>query len=190
MESLLRELAARKCEQMTFNEDCKTYWTRVGNHLDEKDPWCLPCRAKRFLESEYKAEGLSNRINFLLRQYSMEDGMSHPVDAFIEGALHMKTLTPAGLMTILTEANFSSPYNASDLLHSISRLDLPLVGDKAADMIELGLASPSMAMRESAIRCIENWQTKELVALLDYKEPESWLDEYRARLLKNLSRGI
>lgn len=183
MKSMLRELAARECEQMSFNEDCKTYWGRTGDHRINKieHPWCLPCRAKRYL----KMNKLLDDVKASIYDAPVEDGVEHPATGIILAARN-EGLPPEGLVTLLVDAMKVEPSLASDVLHCISRLDYATVEPVAKTLVMLGLADPSIAVRESAIRCVEQWELPELGKLLMYEEQAPWLDRYRLAVIGDL----
>ena len=76
----------------------------------------------------------------------------------------------------------------ADLLRLLSR-QKPFTGDWRLRVIQIGLSSQNIELRDAAVQAAESWEDPGVIELLkSHKENCAWLADYISRVLQDLMR--
>jgi hypothetical protein len=121
-------------------------------------------------------------INALIDDDSVNDGYTHPAESMLDE--HIEQFGAAGLIehAFIT----ASPIRAADLIRLLGRI--PEIEVELRRMVvERGLASPHVVVRDAALQAAETWEDDSLVILLrDHRDVIPWLNEYVEKIVRGL----
>jgi hypothetical protein len=131
---------------------------------------------------------IENQIRAALEADPIEDGYTHPAESFLE-----KVIRDSGdragdwLIGILSNDHWSVSLRAG-LLRLLSR-QKPLTQEWRLRVIQLGLSSPSIELRDAAVQAAESWEDAGVMQILQaHREPCTWLADYVSRVIQDLMR--
>lgn len=129
-----------------------------------------------------------DRIRAALEADPVEDGYTHPAEAYLEKLFHHWGQAAGGwLIGRITDKQWNRSL-AADLLRVLSRLK-PLTEDWRLRVIELALSSPDIQMRDAGVQAAESWEDSGAVELLKkHSEPCAWLADYIKSVVRDLVR--
>ncbi len=110
-----------------------------------------------------------------------EAGVAHSFEARLERALRA---SGAGLARSVSAAIAIRPDLLPDILRCVGRLPVHLAFDPFRSLMVEGLASPSLRVRDAAVRALETWGGDDARAILRaHHESVPWLRDYIGRVL-------
>lgn len=122
-------------------------------------------------------------INSLIDDETVKDGYTHAAESMLRD--HIEHYGTAGLI----EHAFSteSPIRSADLIRLLGRI--PEVEIELRHVVvDHGLASPHVAVRDAALQAAEEWEDRSLVVLLrDHQDTVPWLSQYAEKIVRGLS---
>lgn len=121
-------------------------------------------------------------INSLIDDETVKDGYTHSAESVLHE--HIEHYGAARLIEHAFAAE--SPSRSADLIRLLGRL--PEVEIELRRMIvERGLASPHVAVRDAALQAAETWEDRALVALLrGHRDAVPWLSQYAEKIVRGL----
>ncbi|MCI0561311.1 MAG: hypothetical protein MN733_22725 [Nitrososphaera sp.] len=129
---------------------------------------------------------IENQIRAALEADPIEDGYSHPAEALLEKAIR-DSGRHAGdwLSGMLSSDRWSASFRAG-LLRLLSR-QTPLTEEWRLRVIQLGLSSPNIELRDAAVQAAESWEGAGVMQILQgHREPCTWLADYISRVIQDL----
>jgi hypothetical protein len=125
-----------------------------------------------------------SEIMSVLGEEPIEDGITHraeiPLDAHLQrfGAVHI----------VQAVCESGHPARSAALLRLLGRLgNVGATGRMT--LVEWGLSSPSVEIRDAAVQAVENWEDHAVADLLrGHAEPVAWLAQYAENVLRDLER--
>lgn len=148
----------------------------------------LHCLSFDGLASARRFHQIDHRIRTALEVNPVEDGCTHPAEAYLEELFHHWGQTAGNwLIGRITDKQWSRSL-AADLLRVLSRLK-PLTEDWRLRVIELALSSPDIQMRDAGVQAAESWEDSGAVELLQkHRESCAWLADYIKSVIRDLVR--
>jgi hypothetical protein len=124
----------------------------------------------------------------LLIEEAVEDGCTHPAEAFLEKSLRTNREAALWIQSVFID-NHKKPGIATGILKCIGRLHPSLVGSWGKLMAKTGLSEPSLEIRDAAITALELWGDSESLGILKaHIELIPWLARYIKQVIEDLSR--
>src|SRR5574343_2050633 len=120
-------------------------------------------------------------ISIALDSSPIEEGKLHKAEDLLRDhiRLHGETL-------IADTVRSARSSLAADWVQLLGRLEVSQ--ELKNCLVEWGLGSSDVGIRDSVVQAIENWEACEFIELLSmHKEPVAWLDYYVQLVLRNLS---
>jgi hypothetical protein len=112
----------------------------------------------------------------------LRDGYSHPAAVLLEDYI-MRHPNAAGDISSMLQSNAERSLFVSDTIRLLAHF-LPFTPEWRAQIVAMGLASPSVSVRDAAIQAVEIWDEPLLIGILQrHREPEPWLATYQMKLL-------
>lgn len=145
-----------------------------------------------FQETAYSIAQKKFRSRFIasLEEDCIEDGYHHPAEKILSNALQDLSLSAIDcLQGIFATKVTSNPSLAADILKCMGRIDPHLFGHGKLLFVQVGLVQPSIEVRESAVRLIEEWESDSFKETLEYfisREKVEWLRNYAGDVLNSL----
>lgn len=110
-----------------------------------------------------------------------ESGVAHPFEPRLAAALRASS---TGLARCVAEVIATRGDLHADLLRCIGRLPEHLAFEPLHGFMTEGLRSPSLRLRDAAVRALETWGSEEAREILRrHDEPVPWLRDYIRRVL-------
>ena len=161
--------------------------------------WLIISRDVRFAESFEKLDRASqdqtdvsfsqveNQLMASLEADPVEDGYIHPTEEFLEKLIQdFNHQAGDWLINIFSSDHWSESLKA-DLLRLLSR-QKPLTEGWRLPIIQLGLSSSNIELRDAAAQAAESWEDEGVIPILRaHKEPCAWLADYIACVIKGLN---
>lgn len=121
-------------------------------------------------------------IHRAIERQPVEDGYSHPAEELV--ADHVERFGGGGLVEHTWSAN--GPTDAPDLIRLMGRTP-EIAPDLRRLIVERGLASGDVAVRDASIQAVETWEDASLIALIRaHRDPVGWLAEYAEKVARDL----
>ena len=115
---------------------------------------------------------------------TVEDGEPHPAEDAIDGFVRKYG---AGHFSQALFSDTFRPSRAASFLRLLGRIQRVPSTDRHR-IVERGLASGSVEVRDAAIQAVESWHDASLASLLSsHHESESWLAEYAKAVAQDLT---
>lgn len=126
--------------------------------------------------------GSISAIDAMIDDKTVDDGYTHLAESAIRE--HMEQFGAAGLIDHAWTT--ASPTRAADLVRLLGRI--PEVESELRRMVvERGLASPHVVVRDAALQAAETWEDGSLVVLLrEHQEAVPWLSQYAEKIVRAL----
>jgi hypothetical protein len=135
-----------------------------------------------------KSKKFERNLLELLIEESVEDGCTHPAEAFLEKSLKTNREAALWIQSVFID-NHKKPVMATGILKCIGRLHPSLVGSWGKLMAKTGLSEPSLEIRDAAVTALELWGDSESLGILkDHIESTPWLARYIKQVIEDLSR--
>ncbi len=129
---------------------------------------------------------IANELHAVFEAEPLEDGMSHPADRIIEGALQSpedKSVLDNLLTLSLDEKH---PSFSASILRCLGRQKNPGTSEWRLKLIETSLTMDSVEIRDAAVQAAEFWNDQNLESILrDHQETKPWLREYIQNVLRD-----
>jgi hypothetical protein len=117
-----------------------------------------------------------------LDESPIEDGVTHRAEAAIDA--HITRV--GGALAVRQTRAMASLAQAAAFLRLLGRSERLRPQDRMA-LVQWGLASESIEVRDAAIQAVENWEDRTLVGLLEKHNDEiPWLSSYAANVARDL----
>lgn len=121
-------------------------------------------------------------IHAMLERETVEDGYEHSAEDWI--AMHIERFGATGLVEHAMSGE--GPSRPSDLIRLLGRLP-EIQADLRRSIVERGLASRDVAVRDAALYCVEKWEDPSLIPLLrSHRDPVRWLADYAQQIVQDL----
>lgn len=121
-------------------------------------------------------------INALIDDETVEDGYTHSAESVLHE--HIEHYGAASLIEHAFATD--SPIRSADLIRLLGRIPEVEV-DLRRMVVERGLASPQVAVRDAALQAAETWEDPSLVVLLrDHRDAVPWLSQYAEKIVRGL----
>lgn len=121
-------------------------------------------------------------INALIDDETVEDGYTHSAESILRE--HLEQYGASGLIEHAFGA--TSPIRASDLFRLLGRIPEVEIELRRV-VVERGLASPHVAIRDAVLQAAETWEDCSLVALLrEHRDSVPWLSQYAEKIVRDL----
>ncbi len=121
-------------------------------------------------------------INTLIDDETLDDGYTHSAESMLRE--HIEQFGAAGLIDhAFTTA---SPIRSADLVRLLGRIPEVEVRIRRI-VVERGLASLHVVVRDAALQAAETWEDASLVALLrEHRDAVPWLAQYAEKIVRGL----
>lgn len=131
---------------------------------------------------------VENQIKAALESAPLEDGYSHSAEILLEKAIRgYGDRAGDWLVGALSSKDWNESFKA-ELLRLLSRLK-PFTSTWRVNVIQLGLSSSSIEIRDAAVQAAESWEEAGAIQLLQaHKEPCDWLADYISRVIRDLTK--
>jgi hypothetical protein len=128
-----------------------------------------------------------NEFSQLLRESEFEYGFSSPAEKYVsEELLKHGPLAREWINELFLE-DFTEPHILGGVLRVISHFDYSELHPQGMTMCVAALSHADPAIKEEAIRVIENWENADLIPLLRSLDVrDSWLVEYINQVIRDL----
>ncbi len=148
----------------------------------------LHCPSFDGLASARRFHQIDNWIRTALEADPVEDGYTHPAEAYLEELFHHWGQAAGDwLIRRIADERWNRSQTA-DLLRVLSRLK-PLTEDWRLRVLALALSSPDIQMRDAGVQAAESWEDSGAVELLQkHREPCAWLADYIKSVVRDLVR--
>lgn len=128
---------------------------------------------------------LRRQLRACLDEAPIEDGRSHPGEELLEQAL-IEASGPEIVVKLITSE--PDPSFSAAALKLLARVGGGLSEQRRAELVEFGLRSPSIELREAAAEAVEQWEDVALLPMLyAHKEPARWLRAYIKDIIDDIS---
>lgn len=133
--------------------------------------------------ARYSTEGESiDAIHAAIDDESVDDGYTHSAESMISD--HIGRFGGSGL--IEHGWTTSSPVRMADLIRLLGRIPEIEVELRRA-VVERGLASPHVVVRDAALQAAETWEDASLLVLLRaHRDSVPWLAQYAEKIVRGL----
>jgi len=149
------------------------------------DSGCLLPSPGQERRSDEQLLRLRQQIWSHLVEEPLEDGVTHPAETVVAGALAGSAVQLAAF-TQLVGAESNPEFSAS-MLRLAGRVGRMVGRDWRGELVKRALSSSSATVREAAVEAIEQWEDAELLPLLRaHTEPVSWLKAYIDDVIEDL----
>jgi hypothetical protein len=121
-------------------------------------------------------------INALIDDEPVDDGYTHSAESVI--CDHIEQF---GASELIEHAfTTASPIRSADLIRLLGRIPEVEV-ELRRSIVERGLASPHVVVRDAALQAAETWEDASLVALLrGHRDAVPWLAQYAEKIVRGL----
>lgn len=121
-------------------------------------------------------------INTMIDDEAVEDGYTHPAELMLID--HIERFGAAGLIEHTWAT--SSPIRSADLIRLLGRItEIEL--EQRRSIVERGLASAHVVLRDAALQAAETWEDASLAVLLRrHRDAVPWLSEYAEKIVRSL----
>ncbi len=121
-------------------------------------------------------------ISAMIDDEPVDDGYTHPAESILTG--HIDRFGAFGLIEhVLTTA---SPIRSADFIRLLGRIPEVEIELRRA-IVERGLASPHVVVRDAALQAAETWEDASLVVLLrEHRDSVPWLTQYAEKIVRGL----
>src|SRR5262249_51808254 len=103
-------------------------------------------------------ENFRSELIGALRTEHIEDGITHPAETIVQGALEKNPVTAIQwIQSFFTSNYYKRPTMAGAILRLIGRLPYNLVGFTGMLIAVAGLTHQEVQVRDSAVRALESW---------------------------------
>lgn len=121
-------------------------------------------------------------INALIDDESVDDGYTHSTESMLHE--HIEQFGAAGL--IEHAFTTASPIRSADLVRLLGRIPEIKV-DLRRIVVERGLASPHVVIRDAALQTAETWEDAALAVLLkEHRDAVPRLSQYAEKIVRGL----
>ena len=121
-------------------------------------------------------------IHAMIEHETVEDGYIHSAEDRI--SMHIERFGAAGLIEYALTGE--GPSRSSDFIRLLGRLQ-EVEGDLRRSIVERGLASPHVDVRDAALYAAETWEDPSLIPLLrTHRDPVRWLAAYAEQIVQDL----
>lgn len=121
-------------------------------------------------------------IHAMLERETVEDGYFHSAENWI--AMHIERFGATKLVEHALTGD--GPSRSSDFIRLLGRLP-GMQAELRRSIVERGLASRDVAVRDAALYCVEKWEDPTLIPLLQsHRDPVRWLAEYAQQIVHDL----
>ena len=175
---MAREVESHSGEQVTVVADLvrDSVPTVVLEALQERD---VIHRSATPIEA--KIEHLFSRIEAELATHPLEDGYIHPAEALLFDQVFDGSEAKAVFDHVFHKSDFSA-----DLIRLLGR-SKPFTEHWRLRMVEQGLRSTQIAIRDAVLQAAESWADPgQLPLLKQHVEPTRWLRQYLHSVIREL----
>ena len=132
---------------------------------------------------------LKRRLRNSISEEPIEEGVSHPAEQILMDALTNHPREASGWISQIYQTHFSEGYAfSSGILRCIGRLNAESVSQFGLPMVRQGLKHPHSEVRDSAVRALEHWGGSGAIEILStHVDEEAWINDYIARVIKDLT---
>lgn len=185
MMELLRDIS----EVASFLRDPSMVWGLLAKQL----PVCIaeepPTDEQASSEdADNVFHQVDNRIRAALEAEPVEDGYTHPAEAFLEEVVRDKGQAAGGwLIDVISNRRWNGALTAG-LLRLLSR-QKPLAETWRRHIIQVALSSSDVELRDAGVQAAESWEDPATVEILQkHREQCAWLADYIRRVIRDLTR--
>ena len=191
-ESFIRMQRALRARSLT-DRDTFSGWERFTQLTDALSArWLegIPTEATphRAVLNPREFDDLAAELRASFLNEPVEDGFTHPAEDILTGALSMgdSDATLEWLLEFATDE--ARPTFAAYTLQCLGRLETGIPFEWRQRLVQAGLRSPNLAIRDVAAQAVDTWGDRGLIPILmAHKDPVPWLAEYINDIVADLS---
>lgn len=155
----------------------KSHFTFNENQLNEK----------RLAQQEDFAEQLIQCI----KEQHFEYGITSVADKLVSEQMKINALATKHTINKLFTDNYDKPDILIGLLQIISRMPVEQISSEGHTMATAAIAHQNIEVKETAIRCFENWEdTKSLEILQNISVDVAWLQDYVNSIINDIREEL
>ena len=146
--------------------------------------------SKFFTDPDIAHNRLESQLLTGLKVDPVEDGYTHPLEVLLEENIKYHG---SWVRELIIEVLLGDCWNYSlkaGLIRLLSRLK-PFTEEWRFKVVESGLSSPDVELRDAAVQAAENWEDSDIVQLLQEQaviEGCSWLKDYISSVINDINR--
>jgi hypothetical protein len=131
---------------------------------------------------------VETQLRAMIEADPIEDGYSHTAEATLKKVIRDFGYHAGDWLTDMLSTNCWNPSLRAGLLRLLSR-QKPLTKEWRLRVVQLGLLSPNLELRDAAVQAAESWEDEGVDLLLQkHRESCTWLADYISRVIRDLSR--
>jgi hypothetical protein len=131
---------------------------------------------------------VETQLRAMLEADPIEDGYSHTAEATLKKVIRDFGYHAGDWLTDMLSTNCWNPSLRAGLLRLLSR-QKPLTKEWRLRVVQIGLLSPNLELRDAAVQAAESWEDEGVDLLLhNHIESCTWLADYISRVIRDLSR--
>lgn len=131
---------------------------------------------------------LERMLRDIFAEEPVEDGLSHPAERLLAATLVGRPTEAQRWLAGIVSGGGGSPSLRSPLMSCVGRLPRAIVLPWGYELAAAALRDQDVAVRDAAVGALEIWADARALAILSaHSEPEPWLRDYAARVVRDLS---
>lgn len=128
----------------------------------------------------------------ILREENLEVGYLNSLDSLVNEQIEKDPLITASWLSDMYVHYYSDVRVLHAILFTISRIENPIVKPSLLIMANSGLSHQDIEIRETSIRCFENWSDNASLKFLKTAkaDPVSWLEDYKKQVIADIEKKL
>jgi hypothetical protein len=131
------------------------------------------------------------KLTYFIQQQHFEYGKISIADRIVTEALNQDVLRTKNFLNEFFVFNFNKPSLLIGLLQIIASQPNEIINPEGYVMATAALSNKNIEVKECAVRCFENWVTKQSLTILgDIETSPKWLQEYIDNVKENIKEEL
>lgn len=150
-----------------------------------------------FIENELneirlkRQEDFAKRLVECIKEQHFEYGVTSMADKMVSEQMNINALATKSTINTLFVQNFKNPKILIGLLQILSRMPIQQITSEGHTMATAAIAHKNIEVKETAIRCLENWGDAEGLEILQNISVDTpWLKDYVNSVITDIQEEL
>jgi len=136
-------------------------------------------------------EGFARQLILCIKEQHFEYGVTSMADQLVSEQMNINALATKNTINKLFIDNYNKPDIVIGLLQVVSRITVEQINPEGYTMATAAISHENHEVKETAIRCLENWGDKKALEILQSISVDiAWLQDYVNSIINDIQEEL